>query len=347
MTFMGDQYVVYGGLKLAKNGKVEPTDEVYLLRLSQKDCSWTKVGPQGNGWGENGPLPRSQHVAVPLSNDKLWIFGGHYTPSIRLNDIWTYDVRNNVWSCPPGQDKNPPTNKKTDKVGPCPRANSAAVLLGNKIYLFGGHGGYNYQRAAFNDFYSYDLGTNTWELIPHKENTAKPPDPRGGHSMFVIGTKIFVYGGWNTAYQFETLFHYDTAIGEWWEPEVNGQDIVPVWNHSACLVQAIPSAKYFVFGGESTAFPEGGPRGFGEYSNHIRYLDTADSFKWSKVTTEDAHLKTAVFPKPREYSSMSYDAKNSRLIIFGGWANEWLNDVYILNVSSVVGPPYSISEIIP
>lgn len=165
--------------------------------------------------------------------------------------------------------------------------------------------------------------------------------------MFVIGTKIFVYGGWNTAYQFETLFHYDTSIGEWWEPEVNGQDIVPVWNHSACLVQAIPSAKYFVFGGESTAFPEGGPRGFGEYSNHIRYLDTADSFKWSKVTTEDAHLKTAVFPKPREYSSMSYDAKNSRLIIFGGWANEWLNDVYILNISSVVGPPYSISEIVP
>ncbi len=145
MTFMGDQYIVFGGLRQTKAGKIEPTDDVYALRLMNKDCNWVKIGPNGANWGDNGPLPRSQHVAVSLSNDKLWIFGGHYTPSIRLNDIWTLDVRNGTWTCPPWQDRSPPANKKVAGDGPCPRANAAAVLLGNKIYLFGGHGGYNYQ----------------------------------------------------------------------------------------------------------------------------------------------------------------------------------------------------------
>jgi dynein heavy chain, axonemal len=40
---------------------------------------------------------------------------------------------------------------------PAPRANTAATLLDNKIYLFGGHGGVNYQRVAFNDLFVFDL----------------------------------------------------------------------------------------------------------------------------------------------------------------------------------------------
>ena len=51
-------------------------------------------------------------------------------------------------------------------------------------------------------------------------------------------------------------------------------------------------------------------------------------------------------PKEREYASMIYDTKNYRLVIFGGWANEWLEDVYALNVSSIVGPPYAITDIV-
>jgi len=52
-------------------------------------------------------------------------------------------------------------------------------------------------------------------------------------------------------------------------------------------------------------------------------------------------------PHEREYASMVYDFKNYRLVIFGGWANEWRNDVYALNISSIVGPPYAITEVIP
>jgi dynein heavy chain len=44
---------------------------------------------------------------------------------------------------------------------------------------------------------------------------------------------------------------------------------------------------------------------------------------------------------------MFYEPKDSRLIIFGGWQNEWLADAFALNVSTIVGPPYAITDIIP
>lgn len=44
---------------------------------------------------------------------------------------------------------------------------------------------------------------------------------------------------------------------------------------------------------------------------------------------------------------MFYDSNESRVIIFGGWANNWLSDMWALNVSSVTGPPYAIFSIKP
>ena len=39
-----------------------------------------------------------------------------------------------------------------------------------------------------------------------------------------------------------------------------------------------------------------------------------------------------------------FPAQESRLVIFGGWANKWLDDVWQINVSSIVGPPYAITK---
>lgn len=44
---------------------------------------------------------------------------------------------------------------------------------------------------------------------------------------------------------------------------------------------------------------------------------------------------------------MFFDSNDSRLIIFGGWANNWLTDMVALNVSSITGPPYAIYSIRP
>ena len=44
---------------------------------------------------------------------------------------------------------------------------------------------------------------------------------------------------------------------------------------------------------------------------------------------------------------MVYDSKGSRLIVFGGWSNKYMDDVFELNISSVTGPLYAIYKIEP
>jgi dynein heavy chain, axonemal len=45
--------------------------------------------------------------------------------------------------------------------------------------------------------------------------------------------------------------------------------------------------------------------------------------------------------------AICYDKEESRLIVCGGWANKWLDDVWQINVSSIVGPPYAVTSIKP
>jgi dynein heavy chain, axonemal len=225
---------------------------------------------------------------------------------------------------------------------PSPRANTAAAYLDGMVYIFGGHGGQGYQRVAFNDLWRLDLSTGYWTRCKGVNN---PCEPRGGHSLFALGKKLYIFGGWNLETQYNDIATFDIETKEWGDPEIYGD--IPRWNFSAVMVEAIPSWKYFIFGGEQGNFPEGGPRKFGTFVNSSCVLDI-ETMSWMVIKTEDDDGETAgYYPPEREYSSMIYDTKNYRLVIFGGWANEWLNDVHALNVSSIVGPPYAITEIIP
>ena len=113
------------------------------------------------------------------------------------------------------------------------------------------------------------------------------------------------------------------------------------------MVEAIPSWKYFIFGGEAGEFPEGGPRHFGQCVNSACFLDI-ETMHWTTIQLEDgdAHHRP-LLPPSREYSAMAYDQKQSRLLVFGGWNNGWFNDLHALNVSKIVGPSYAITEIVP
>lgn len=52
-------------------------------------------------------------------------------------------------------------------------------------------------------------------------------------------------------------------------------------------------------------------------------------------------------PKEREYSQLIYDQQEQRLIIFGGWSNDFKNDVYQLSVGAITGPEYAVYKITP
>lgn len=87
------------------------------------------------------------------------MFGGHASPQVRLNDTWFLTVNGLTWKRADGETAATPKNQDSISDTPAPRANTGATLLDGKIYLFGGHGGVNYQRVAFNDLFCFDLET--------------------------------------------------------------------------------------------------------------------------------------------------------------------------------------------
>lgn len=327
---------MYGGIEAPeKDQKVMPCGDIYTMKLYPKECRWERE--KGNG--EEMPPARAQHIACTTQKgDRIFVFGGHSSPTQRLNDTWWLKVSDLTWSRALG-DKPVKENEESAIGAPSPRANASCCLYKGKFWIYGGHGGLNYARIAYSDIYSFDIETEVWSRHEPVASAAPPPQGRGGHSLFAWDDKLYSYGGWNSESQFYNIVVFDMNTNEWSDPDINND--IARWNHSAIMVEAIPSWKYFIFGGESTNFNEGQVRTFGEYVNSACFLDIA-SMRWSPVMPE-----SELAPSPREYAAVSYDYNSSRLMIFGGWSNGWLQDMWTLNVSKIVGPSYAITHIDP
>lgn len=44
---------------------------------------------------------------------------------------------------------------------------------------------------------------------------------------------------------------------------------------------------------------------------------------------------------------MTYDHLEQRILVYGGWNSNWLNDLWSLNISLITGPTYAIYKISP
>jgi len=291
------------------------------------------------------PVARAQHVAIcpPKSHPKcesIFVYGGHASPIRRLNDCWWLDTKGDCkWTRLAG-DKDVEANQDSTIGAPPPRANCGYCFAEGKVFIYGGHGGLGYKRHAFDDIWSFDIDTETWKRYEQKATYTPAPSGRGGNSIFVSNGKLYCYGGWNTETQYEKLIAYDFATEEWEDEDI--MTAKPRWNHCALIVEAIPSWKYFIFGGESEHFAEGQQRSFGECVNSVQVYDLSIK-KWDTVKPESEEN----LPAPREYAAMCYNQQGNQLIVFGGWNSGWLGDMYGLNVSKIVGPPYAITKIEP
>ena len=71
--------------------------------------------------------------------------------------------------------------------------------------------------------------------------------------------------------QYHNIMILDLETLEWSDPDVYNE--IPRWNHSSVLVEAIPTWKFFIFGGECAEYQEGTARTFGQFVNTSCYLD--------------------------------------------------------------------------
>ena len=330
---VGDFVYLFGGNDFRR--PPGPNNELYKLDLSSSELYWSKVENSGR-W----PEPRSHHTMV-LYGNKIILFGGFRSSSIRYNDIWILDTTNDEWSQPivgitETKSDGEVVFKKNWPDVPAQRGAHSATIIGSQMYIFGGYGGSGFARRDFNDISILDLNTYEWTSV---ECAGEIPDARSGHQGVAVKDNLYIIGGWNSMVQFDNMYVLDTINNVWTKPEQNNPFGPPRWNFSAVSVFAVPFWKIFVFGGNSGDLNEGGnPQG--DYLNDMVVLETGTN-TWTRPNVVGNP------PAQRGETQMVYDPKASRIVVFGGWANKWYGDTHICKVADVVGPPYSVESISP
>lgn len=243
----------------------------------------------------DGPAPRCAHTSVVLCDRLMVVFGGNDGRGL-FQDTWVLDLAPEVAvaaaakraAAKPasGAKLAPPqlewSRAVTHGTPPSPRSGHTAVAYGSHtMILFGGGEGWGQQ--TFNDLYllvahtrpqSPQVGSGSGSGAPRTplpsftwlrpSFTGSPPAPRMGHSAVMLGDRMLVFAGGDSARAFNDLHVLtvhappgsDSAPGAgghsltmtWSRPTDSGALPSPRWGHVAA---GIGTSHLVVYGGSS------------------------------------------------------------------------------------------------
>uniref|UniRef100_A0A8C4Q5I6 Rab9 effector protein with kelch motifs n=1 Tax=Eptatretus burgeri TaxID=7764 RepID=A0A8C4Q5I6_EPTBU len=166
----------------------------------------------------HGLKHRYEHTSflLPKDNKHLWVFGGANTSS-NLNSMQFLDV-------------------ETRGVPPSPRTcHGAAALVGDRLFLWGG-GEKGSAPVRDPKLHVFDTVSHTWSQ-PH--TSGNPPQPRQGHTMVAVESKVLIHGGMGCFFSSESM--------AWSEILTEGDVPQGVASHSAVSFGSL----VYMFGGIS------------------------------------------------------------------------------------------------
>ncbi|KAF8499876.1 hypothetical protein F5888DRAFT_1633488 [Russula emetica] len=171
ITLVGSKHFVFGG-RTAK----ERFNDIWALDLDCLNSNpfWESYEPAP---GNEKPLPRAGHVSV-TTGDRIIIFGGYADPHTRFNDTWSFNISTRKW-----------TELQCTGSIPSPRANHAAVLIDDVMYVFGGRA---IDGTFLGDLTALNLSTQRWIAF---QDIGPSSSGRSRHAMACDGTRVFVIGG--------------------------------------------------------------------------------------------------------------------------------------------------------
>ncbi|KAF2724736.1 hypothetical protein K431DRAFT_217301 [Polychaeton citri CBS 116435] len=163
---------------------------------SQRKLSFTS--PQGN------PFPR-YGAAVNATGSKdgsIYLMGGLINGSTVKGDLWMVEA---------GGVPNTPGQSAcfavaTTSEGPGPRVGHASLLVGNAFIVFGGDTKMDEGDMLDDTLYLLNTSTKQWSrALP----AGTRPPGRYGHSLNILGSKIYIFGGQVEGYFFNDLVAFD------------------------------------------------------------------------------------------------------------------------------------------
>lgn len=185
------------------------------------------------------------------------------------------------------------------------RVNHTAVVIGHRIYSFGGYcSNEDYRSIQTIDVHVLNTETLRWSLIAPRTNGRgkllvypEVPFQRYGHTAVAYRHHVYMWGGRNDDVCCNILFCFDTRTHTWSKPEVTGRIPGVRDGHSACIV----GSHMYIFGG----FEEE----INQFSCDVHCLNLT-SMCWSYVET------TQTPPSYRDFHTAT--VLDNRMYVFGG-----------------------------
>ncbi|CAG9940768.1 unnamed protein product [Clonostachys rosea f. rosea IK726] len=260
--------------------------------------------------GHTSPFPRYGAAVNSISSKEgdVYMMGGLINSSTVKGDLWLIEAGGSM-SCYP---------LATTAEGPGPRVGHASLLVGNAFIVYGGDTKIDESDVLDETLYLLNTSTRQWSrALP----AGPRPAGRYGHSLNILGSKIFIFGG-----QVEDCFMNDLSAFDLnqlqmptnrWEILVQGEASpkmpAPRTNHSMITY----NDKLYLFGGTN---------GF-QWFNDVWCYDAATN-KWMQLDC------IGYIPAPREGHAAAL--VDDVMYIFGGRTEEGtdLGDLAAFRISS-------------
>lgn len=237
---------------------------------------------------------------------------------------------------------------------PKPRHGHRAVGIKDLMIVFGGG-----NEGIVDELHVLNTSTNQWFMPEVKGDV---PPGCAAYGFVCDGTRLLVFGGMVEHGRYSNdLFELQSANWEWRHvrPKAPKNDVAPCprLGHSFTMI----GSQIFLFGGlanDSDDPKDNIPR----YMNDLYILDTRPGqpvMQWEKPiccgtppSPRESHTAVAYIPKNTSSSSINGCSTNgngvagAKLIIFGGMAGCRLDDLHVLDISTLTwsrptlsGPP--------
>ncbi|OGS22518.1 MAG: hypothetical protein A2314_08460 [Elusimicrobia bacterium RIFOXYB2_FULL_50_12] len=184
--------VLFGG-----NDNTAPLSDTWVFNINNSDIyqsSWTLCHPATH------PSARDKTCMASNSNGNVYLFGGHNGTNL-LNEIWSYNSRDNVW-----------TNQNPSGVAPGVRQD-AAMFYDTLNERFVVHSGLGESLVYRDDMWYYYTQTNNWNSS--NVTALSSPPARSGHCLVYVPTlsKALLFGGQDASedYQDTRYFSYRSS----------------------------------------------------------------------------------------------------------------------------------------
>ena len=238
----------------------------------------------------NIPFQRYGHTVV-ANGDLIYLWGGR-NENCADNTLYCFDTVTRGWLSRP----------KVTGFIPGARDGHTAVVINNKMYIFGGYEEL-WERFS-NEVFVLDLITFVWK---NQSVMGTPPSWRDFHSAVAFDQKMYVFGGRSDrsgpnhsdreVYS-NTIMYFDSKTNTWVTPEIRGTLPLGRRSHSSFVY----NNEIYIFGGYN-----------GKSRTHFNdlYKFNPKTMVWYEVLAKGKHKPCA---RRRQCCCLVGD----RLFLFGG-----------------------------